>query len=145
MPTITHVFHIDKPQEEVFEKLITVEAIKAWWTEDTVGTDGPGGELTFIFNGTPLCTMKVVDQTAPNRLEWECIKGYPDWVGTRVTYELSQNDGKTKVFFTHSGWAEQTEFFAQCNFSWGRYMVSLRDLCEKGKGDPWPMLAEAQA
>lgn len=138
MPDITHVFHIDAPKDKVFSQLTTVDGISKWWTEDTVGEAELGGVMGFSFNGTELCKMKVIEVEGPEKLVWECVEGLPDWVGTKVVYELSENEGKTKLHFGHNGWAAQDEFFAQCNFSWGRYMVSLRDLCEKGVGDPWP-------
>ena len=138
MPDIKHVFHIDAPKDKVFSQLTTRDGLAKWWTEDTVGEAGLGGELAFSFNGNLLCKMKVMEAESPEKLVWECVEGYPDWVGTQVVYELSENEGKTKVHFGHNGWETQDDFYAQCNFSWGRYMVSLRDLCEKGQGDPWP-------
>lgn len=139
MPAINHVFHISAPKDQVFARLNSVSGLSAWWTEDTAGDPAVGGELAFTFNGNTLCKTKVLESSSPTRLVWEVTEGHPDWVGTQMTFDLSDNEGKTRLAFAHTGWAKQDDFYAQCNFSWGRYMVSLRDLCEKGKGDPWPI------
>ena len=141
MPAINHVFHIDASLDQVFTQLTTLEGLAAWWTEDCRGTAGPGGEIAFYFNGHALCTMQVQTENAPSELVWHCSEVHPDWVGTDVSFQLSSNEGKTRVAFAHTGWAQQDDFYAQCNFSWGRYMVSLRQLCEQGKGEPWPKQA----
>ncbi|MBI3259882.1 MAG: SRPBCC domain-containing protein, partial [Ignavibacteriae bacterium] len=53
------------------------------------------------------------------------------------TFDLDENDGKTRVRFSHSGWPEQDDFYANCAFSWGRYMESLRQLCQTGRGEAY--------
>lgn len=137
MPEINHVFHISAGKEKVYAQLNSVAGLSAWWTEDTHGEASQGGEVEFRFNGNALCKVNVQDESGPDRLAWKVSEGHPEWVGTEITFDLSENEGKTRIAFAHKGWEEQNDFYAQCNFSWGRYMVSLRDLCEKGKGDPW--------
>ena len=135
---ITHLFHIAAPRAEVFAQLTSAEAIANWWTEDTVGEGSVGGELAFRFNGHLLCRVEVLESTSDEGICWKVIAGHDDWVGTEIHFALSDNEGKTRIYFAHRGFAQQDEHFAQCNFSWGRYMLSLRNLCEAGHGDPWP-------
>lgn len=138
MPAIDHLFHISAPQDQVYAQLNTVEGLSGWWTKDSRGKASQDGEVEFYFNGSKMCTMKVETEQAPDILIWNCIEGHPDWIGTKVNFRLDQNEGKTRIVFSHSGWEKQDDFYARCNFSWGHYLVSLRDLCEKGVGEPWP-------
>ena len=55
-------------------------------------------------------------------------------VGHTFTFMLDENDNKTRVRFSHSGWTEEDDFYAICTFTWGRYMESLRQYCQTGKG-----------
>lgn len=79
--------------------------------------------------------MKVLSQTKNQSLEWECVAGWPDWIGTKITFFLDEAEGKTRVRFEHGNWKEANDFFAGCSFSWGRFMESLRQYCQAGKGE----------
>jgi len=139
MPSINHVFHIDASQEHVFTQLTTLEGLKQWWTADTRGQSSLAGKLDFFFNGNHMCSMETKSEDSPYQLVWKCVQGHPDWVGTEISFHLSPNEGKTRIAFAHTGWEKQDDFYAICNFSWGRYLISLRKLCETGKGEPWPL------
>ena len=52
-----------------------------------------------------------------------------------LTFQLSESAGKTLVRFEHAGWKNANDFFAGCTFTWGRYMESLRQYCQTGKGE----------
>ncbi len=82
--------------------------------------------------------MEVIE-ASNNEIIWQVIEcpHAKEWVGTFIKFELSTNEGKTKVLFTHEGWEEQSEFYAHCSFSWAYYLMSLRDLVETGKGKPF--------
>jgi uncharacterized protein YndB with AHSA1/START domain len=137
MAEIKHLFHINAPRTKVYEAISTVKGLSDWWTKQTTGTSEPGGVLEFRFGSQWLNKMKVISTVPGASVAWECIEATPDWVGTKITFTLDNNEGKTRVRFSHSGWKEPNDFYAQCNFSWGRYMESLRSLCEKGQGMPF--------
>jgi hypothetical protein len=80
--------------------------------------------------------MKVINLDR-NLVEWDCVEANPDWLGTHVKFQLEEQPDKIIVRFTQSGWKETSDFFADCNFNWGRYLVSLKNLCETGKGSPF--------
>jgi len=79
--------------------------------------------------------MKVITLKKNEWVLWECMAGPEDWIGTRLTFQLSENAGKTVLRFEHAGWKNANDFFAGCTFTWGRYMESLRQLCQTGKGE----------
>ena len=67
------------------------------------------------------------------------MKGADEWIGTHIIFEIEEKpDGKVFLNFQQSGWKGETEFFANCNFNWGRYLLSLKLFLEKGKGNPFP-------
>ena len=61
MATIKHLFHINAPQEKVFEALTTVNGLSNWWTVATSGETKKGGILQFRF-GEFVNEMKVMEQ-----------------------------------------------------------------------------------
>ena len=46
--------------------------------------------------------------------------------------------GATVVLFAQRGWKEQVEFMQYCSTKWGTFLLSLKSLCETGKGTPYP-------
>ena len=137
MAEITHLFHVDASVKKVFQAISTIKGLQQWWTAQTSGSDKIGEIIEFRFGENGFVDFKVIESIPNTLYKWKCTDAHPEWLGTEATFELSENEGKTQVKFTHSGWAEQTDFFAHCNFSWGRYFVSLRDYCETGQGQPY--------
>ncbi len=137
MATIQHIFHIDASFEAVFNAISTIKGIQNWWTTDTSGADTIGGVIIVRFGNNSGMDFEVTEINPNESYKWKTVDGHPEWLGTEIHFKLDSNDNKVRVTFTHSGWKEATPFMSQCNFSWGRYMISLRNYLEKGKGDPY--------
>jgi uncharacterized protein YndB with AHSA1/START domain len=135
MHSIKHLFHIDAKRDEVFKAISTIEGLQQWWTTQTTGNAGTGGVIKFRFAGHGGPDMKVATLKPGEKISWECLESDHGWKGHTLTFLLDENDGKTRVRFSHDGWKEQDDFYAICSFSWGRYMDSLRQLCQTGKGE----------
>ena len=130
--SIKHLFHIKANREDVFKALTTLDGLSNWWTKDTSGDSSVGGTLQFRFDGHGP-DMKVIDIKPGRSVTWECVDT-SEWKGHRFTFNLDENEGKTRVRFSQEGYENQDDFYANCNFSWGRYLESLRQLCQTGKG-----------
>src|SRR5436190_157922 len=135
MASIKQLFHINAPRQKVFEALSTIEGLAGWWTAQTSGNADPGGVIEFRFGAQFANKMKVTELRPDELVQWECVEGPPDWIGNTISFGLDENDGKTRVRFEHADWKETGDHYASCSFSWGRYMESLRQLCQTGKGE----------
>ena len=135
MVEIKHLFHIDAPRERVYEAISTINGLSNWWTKETTGNSNIGGEIEFRFGKQWANKMKVLELKENSLVKWVCKHGADDWIGTNIIFHLDDNEGKTRVRFDHIGWKENGDFYAMCNFSWGRYMESLRKLWQTGKGE----------
>jgi len=133
MYSIKHLLHINASKDKVFEAISTVDGLSNWWTTKTSGDPALGGTLQFLF-GEQGPQMKVVESIPNEKLIWKATS--PDgWKGHTFTFALDENDGKTRVRFSQDGWTEHDDFYASCSFSWARYMESLRQFCQTGKGE----------
>ena len=135
--SIKHLFHIEASKEKVFDAISTIIGLSNWWTVETTGNDSIGGIIQFRFasNGGP--DMKVVVVNSGEKIVWECVESNHGWKGNTFVFMLDENLGKTRVRFSHNGWKEQDDFYAICNFAWGRYMESLRQYCQTGTGEAY--------
>ena len=137
MASIKHLFHISSPREKVYQTVSTVKGIGDWWSVGTNGDYKIGGVVSVPFGNIVTMKFKPTEMKQNEKVLWECIEGPPDWIGTTIGFTLDENEGKTRVRFEHAGWKETGDHYAACSFSWGRYMESIRQLCQAGKGTPF--------
>jgi len=82
--------------------------------------------------------MKVKSLIPGKKVEWKCVGGPEEWLGTDITYDLTQQDEYTIVLFGHRNWKEEVEFMGHCSMKWATFLLSLRSYVETGKGKPSP-------
>jgi uncharacterized protein YndB with AHSA1/START domain len=137
MAQIKHLLVIDTPAEKVYRAVTKQDGLAGWWTTEVKTEPKVNENAEFKFGDVYFCKMKITNLKPNKKVEWECIDGDEEWIGTQITFALSEEDGKTTLSFAHSDWGEMTDFFASCNYNWGWYLTSLKDYCEKGKGKPF--------
>jgi len=72
---------------------------------------------------------------------WTCLRDFPSWEGTTVTWSLSPEEehGGTKVLLRHAGFPEeQPEWeFASIAYTWAGILSRLKVLAETGSAEPY--------
>ena len=137
MPDILHKISINAPRERVYAALATVDGLASWWTSTTSGESQPGKTLEFRF-GQHVVLMRVEALDRDKHVEWKCTDNNPDWVDTQLTFDLSEDAGRTTLLFGHRAWREANAFFAHCSMKWATFLLSLREFVESGSGRPFP-------
>jgi uncharacterized protein YndB with AHSA1/START domain len=139
---ILHRVGIQAPIGEVYEALATPEGVARWWTSQTTGESKMGGIIKTLFtaNGRVLggFDLEIVELHPATRVVWQVIEGPPEWLGTKIRFELKQEDGFTVILFRHDGWKEPVEFMYHCSTKWATFLMSLKSLGETGQGRPSP-------
>jgi uncharacterized protein YndB with AHSA1/START domain len=134
METIFHQILIKTTSEVVFEAITTKEGISKWWLADCTVKPEVGFINEFRYQGIVYNKMKIINLRTNEKVEWECVQSDPQWIGTHVIFEISRHYDLVKLNLKQTNWKEQTEFFATCNYHWGRHLTMLRDYCETGIG-----------
>lgn len=141
MVDILHRIGVTSSPDDVYAALTTTDGLASWWTEDTKGDGNLGGVIRFRFENAPGAggfDMKVLETRPAELVRWEVVDGPEEWLGTRIAFELKQEDGFTIVLFQHAGWKEPVEFMYHCSTKWATFLMSLKNLVETGKGEPAP-------
>jgi hypothetical protein len=94
-----------------------------------------GGESFFDFTVKELIPGKrVVWEVTDCYMPW-----YPDkkeWANTRLIFDLSENNGETKLSFTHEGLTPEVECYKDCAKGWTHWIQSsLTSYLNTGKGN----------
>ena len=166
MPNIHHALLIGSPAEKVYGAISSQEGLSAWWTPDTSAKAELNSVARFPFGADYFKEMKIVELKPFELVKWNCIEGADEWIGTTISFKLlprdketflnshpemkgqieqQMNDKGTLLIFHHDDWKEYTLMFAECSYTWGQFLRSLKLLCESGKGRPWPNQHRIQA
>lgn len=134
---IFHLFNIKtKDTSEIYKAVTTIEGLSKWWITKTEGSCEKDGVIIFHFTPDYKKEMKVLYLEENRLVEWECISGDEQWLGTKIKFQIIPAKEGTDVKLRHSGWKKETDFYGVCNYHWGLYMKSLKTLIETGIGNP---------
>jgi len=158
MPNIRHKLLIASSQEKVYDAITSQQGLSAWWTPNTNAVPEVNSISRFTFGSGYFKEMKVVELKP--LIKWVCIAGAGEWIGTTISFELQGGDKETLLSsnpemggqaeqqdgndqcailnFRHDGWKDHTPMFAECNYTWGQFLKSLKLYCETGEGRPYP-------
>jgi len=137
MAAIKHLLIVNSSPEKIYSAITTKEGAANWWTEQTEIGNKVGDINIFDFGDRYHNEMKISKLIPNKQVEWECLEGDKEWIGTKLIFEIEEKDEGSVLKFTHGNWREETDFFASCNYHWGYYMRSLKIYCETGKGTPF--------
>lgn len=131
MHQIEHLLHINAPLNKVYEAIKDVENIKQWYTTDIV--DNLDNTKTFKWG--EMFLIAKCNEIENEKITWEFLESSMPIESLFMTYELSENEGKTRVKFTYGNFSEKSDFYANQNFSSAKYLESLRQFCQTGNGE----------
>ncbi|WP_299273524.1 SRPBCC domain-containing protein [uncultured Psychroserpens sp.] len=137
MKNIKHNLQINSSPTQVFEALTTSKGLGNWWTTEVDAQPKEGYINFFGFGDLGFCKMEIKELIENKSVFWKCMDGDKEWVGTNLSFELIAEGENTILKFSHMDWREESDFFGFCNYQWGRYLESLKRLCETGKGEPF--------
>lgn len=159
MPNIHQAVLIGAPAEKVYHAITSQEGLSGWWTPNATARPEQGSLARFPFGPDYFKEMRITELGPSESVKWECLAGDAQWVGTTLSFQLQaadkttllnahpeirgqieqlRDDGGTLLVFRHDGWKDYTLMFAECSYTWGQFLRSLKLWCETGKGTPWP-------
>ncbi|MFC4873180.1 SRPBCC family protein [Negadavirga shengliensis] len=122
-----------------------IKDFRAWWSEEIEGPTDKLNEVFFYhYKDIHLCKMKLIEMNKNKKLvyhvlenEFNFTQDKTEWVDTRLVFEITNEDGKTKVKFTHQGLVPEHECYEVCNDAWTGYITNnLYKLVTDGQGEP---------
>lgn len=131
---------VEQPASVVYK---AVNDPRAWWSEEIAGNpDQLNGEWTYHFGDNHRSKMKTIEMVPDKKVVWLVEDNYfkftkdpKEWTGNKITFEISEQDNKTKLVFTQVGLVPSYECYEVCRDAWtGFVQKSLQALITTGKG-----------
>ena len=132
----TYSFTSSKKPEEVFELLSHIEQ---WWSgqyDETIKGKSLKVNDEFTFRagaGAHYSKQKLVELIPRKKIVWlvtdsklSFINDTGEWIGTKFCFDISTDNNKTKVIFTHDGLVPEIECYDACSSGWTQYLEQLK-------------------
>jgi hypothetical protein len=123
---------VERTPEEAYNAILNV---REWWSglygESFEGnSEKQGDEFSFLAGGGVHYTrQKLVELIPGKKVVWlitganlSFVHKTDEWNGTKICFEISQEQDKTKIVFTHIGLVPEFECYDSCASAWTQYI-----------------------
>lgn len=133
---------VDQTPKQAFD---AINNVRGWWSEEIEGdTDKLNDEFRYHFEDVHNCRMKLIEVVPNQKVVWLVLDNFfkftedkTEWIGNKIVFDITEEDGKTEITFTQSGLVPEYECFEVCKNAWTQYVQqSLFSLITTGKGKP---------
>ncbi len=135
MIPIKLLMHINSTKEKVFKALTESNELTKWYTTVVNGKFELNEIISFEFINFAKFKFKVITIIQNESVYLEIVESEFDNVGHIMKYDLDENNGKIRVRYTYEGFDEMDDSYANMNYSSAKYLESLRQYCQTGKGE----------
>ena len=142
--SFTTTLVVEQTPKEVFN---AINNVRGWWSEEIEGnTSNLDDEFLYHYKDVHISKLKLTEVVPNKKVVWlvennyfQFTKDSSEWKGTKIIFEITEQNGKTKLQFTHLGLVPEYECYNICEQGWNNYInSSLSNLITKGKGQPNP-------
>lgn len=140
--SFTTSFLVDQSPQQVFDAITNV---RGWWSEELQGESAKLNDVfDYKYHDVHSSKMKLVEVIPGKRIVWEVLDNHfsftedkTEWIGTKAIFDISRENGQTKLTFMHDGLVPTYECFSACVNGWTQYInTSLYQLITTGQGQP---------
>ena len=123
--SFTTSIEVPQPPAAVFERL---KEVSKWWGGDDLegSTANAGDEFTITHGDAHYSKQRVVEAVPNERVVWLVTESTlnwlqadkSEWTGTKMIFEITPNNGSTRLQFTHEGLTPGKESYTRCAQGW---------------------------
>ena len=120
-----------------------VNNVRGWWQGEIEGnTDQLNDEFSYRMKTVHYSKQAIVELIPNEKVVWQVTdsllsftQNKTEWTGTKISFEISEHNGRTQLRFTHHGLIATLECYGGCSNGWQRLIQeSLFSLITTGEG-----------
>lgn len=136
---LTFTLIVDQTPEVVFN---AVNNVRGWWSETLEGdSEKLNDEFIYRYQDMHYSKQRLVEVVLNQKVVWLVLDSYlsfiedkTEWTGTKISFEITREQDKTQLLFTHHGLNPEVECYNACFDGWSHYIKgSLVELIAKGE------------
>jgi len=124
------------------EAMKKVSQVNRWWKKDFSGNAGKlNDKFTVPFGESSFVDFVLSEFVPGQKMIWKVIDCYlpwfqdkKEWNNTEVVFQFSEENGRTKIDFTHVGLVPGIECYDVCEKGWNGHINTLLKLIDEGIG-----------
>ncbi|MGN6616135.1 MAG: SRPBCC family protein [Ilyomonas sp.] len=132
---------VNASAKEVMKK---ISQVNCWWKKDFSDSAEKLNDIFTVPFGEPsFVDFKVSEFVPSKKMVWKVIDCYlpwfqnkKEWNNTEVVFQLSEENNKTKINFTHIGLVPEVECYNVCEKGWNSHINNLKQFINEGKALP---------
>lgn len=133
---------VNQTPKEVFT---AINNPQDWWSGEIKGsTDKLNDEFTYRYKEFHFSRQRIVELIPDQKVVWlvadsqiNFVENKNEWTGTKICFEIAEQNNKTELHFTHLGLVPEIECFGGCSNAWSQLIQqSLFSLITTGKPEP---------
>jgi len=132
---------VNKKKPEVIDDICHVSD---WWAKDLTGSSSKLDDTFTVRFGETFVTFRITEFVPGKKIVWyvnDCRLHWQEdekeWKDTKVVWDISSENGLTRIDFMHLGLVPGVGCYDQCVKGWEFYITeSLRKWMTEGKGLP---------
>lgn len=114
---------VDQTAQEVFN---AINQPQNWWSGEFTGSaEKLDNEFTYRYKDMHYSKQRVAEMIPGKKVVWlvtesalNFIEDKSEWTGTKIIFEMDEQDGKTRLRFTHEGITPEVECYNACSPAW---------------------------
>ena len=135
-------FLVEQTPNEVYN---AINNVRGWWSEALEGnSEKLNDEFVYRHKEFHYSKHKLIEVVQDTKVVWltldsklTFVEEQNEWNGTKVIFEISKQNDKTKLTVTHLGLVPEFQCFNGCSKGWTHYLQnSLIPLITTGVGIP---------
>nr|WP_067056402.1 SRPBCC domain-containing protein [Mucilaginibacter sp. L294] len=132
---------VDQSPAAVFN---AINNVRDWWSGEIEGSSAKlNDEFTYRYKEFHLSGQRVVEMIPDQKVVWlvtesslNFTEDRNEWTGTKISFEITEKDGKTELRFSHLGLVPEIECFDSCSGAWTQLIQEgLFSLITTGKSE----------
>ena len=125
-------YKVNQSPGEVFQAILNV---RGWWAGlygETIEGNSEKIDDEFTFRaggGMHYSKQRLVELVQDKKIVWlvvesnlSFLENLSEWTETKISFEISDEDGQTTVKFIHDGLVPQFECYGDCTGAWSQYL-----------------------